>query len=111
VRGPGDWTGAWYASVADNARTTLLAAYEQIETGMTEEEVTALVGRPPDKGPVAEMTVRFKGWKSGDPKTLKKWSQYGTEMDVWFAEDGSVGGACISDPLGFWEQLEIWVGW
>jgi hypothetical protein len=103
--------GLWYAVAADRSRAAMLAAYEEIHDGMTEDQVSALFGRPPDQGPVKEMEGRMTGWESGHPSTLRKWSRNGTEVDVWFGEDGTVRGAYISDPLGLDEQVAIWLGW
>jgi hypothetical protein len=101
----------WYAAAAARAKAVMVEAYEKIREGMSEAQVTALVGTPPDEGPVEEMTVRRKGGKSGHPTMLRRWRQYGTELDVWFDANGTVRGAYISDPLGLTEEFMNWLGW
>jgi hypothetical protein len=101
--------GLWDAAAAARSRAAMLAAYEEVHEGMTEEQVTALFGRPPDQGPVAEMTGRKRGWQSGNPPTLRKWSGYRTAVEVWFGEDSTVRGASISEPLGLDERVANWL--
>jgi WD40 repeat protein len=106
-----------YSVAATRAHADMLAAYEEIHVGisedgsLTEADVIAMLGRPPDEGPVEEMTCRKKGGgQTGIPTTLRKWTQYGVEMDVMFGEDGKVRSAYISDPLGILEQVATWLG-
>jgi hypothetical protein len=101
---------AWYSSAAAEARAAMGAVYEQVHEGMTEEEVTALVGRPPVEGPVSEMTGGRKGWQVGTPPRLRKWTRFGTELDVWLGEDGTVRGVFISEPAGLLDWVERRLG-
>jgi len=107
--------GAAYLSAAAQARAELLAVYEQVSDadGMTEAEVANLVGRPADAGTVGAIVGRKKGGTCGaapGPTTLRKWSRYGTELDVYFGEGGKARSVFISDPLPLAEQVAYWLG-
>jgi hypothetical protein len=90
------------------------AAFEEVNSshGLTEAEVTAIVGRPADTGPVAEIAgPKSGGGETGIPATLRKWSRYGTEMDVFFGEDGTVKSVWISDaPPTLVDRVARWLG-
>jgi hypothetical protein len=105
----------WYSMAVTAAREQMEAAYEQIGGDVTEADVTALVGQPPDDGPVEP------GWPAGGmrgggqggiPVTAKKWTRLGTEMVVHFGEDGTAKASFISDPpRGLLERAVDWLGW
>jgi hypothetical protein len=103
----------WYSMAAARARAHLLEVFEEVHAtgGMTDGDVTALVGRPPDSGPVAEIAGPKKGGgETGIPVMLRKWTRYGTEMDVFFGEDGTVKAVYISDPPSLGERIAMWLG-
>jgi hypothetical protein len=102
--------GVWYEVSASRARAALLTAFEEIQNGMTEAEVTALVGWPPDEGPVGPITGRKKGGQSGNPKVLRMWSRFGTELEVWLGENGTVKGRYISEPPSMEDRVATWLG-
>ena len=108
---------AVHLAVAERARTELRAVYEEIEDihatpGLTEAEVTALVGRPPDAGPVQPMAGPSSGGGYVDDNAgLRKWTRYGTELDVYFSPAGKVRSVYIScDQPDLLEQLARWLG-
>jgi hypothetical protein len=103
--------GVWYEVSASRARAALLTAYEEIHNGMTEAEVTALVGWPPDEGPVGPITGSKKGGQFGNPMVLRMWSRFGTELEVWFGENGTVQGWYISEPPSLEGRVATWLGW
>jgi hypothetical protein len=104
----------WYGLAASRARAELGTAFEEVNAshGLTEVEVTAIVGRPADPGPVAEIAgPKSGGGETGIPVTLRKWSRYGTEMDVFFGEDGTNKSVWISDPPPtLIDRIARWLG-
>jgi hypothetical protein len=99
----------WDAVARSRSRAALLAAYEEVQEGMTEGRLTTLFGGPPDEGPVAEMDGRTMGWQMGHPTAVRKWSRHGTEVQVLLGNDGTVRGAYISNPLGLSERVANWL--
>ncbi|MEO2088206.1 MAG: hypothetical protein ABGY75_01740, partial [Gemmataceae bacterium] len=105
--------GIGYAILAERAGTELRAAFEDIYAtpGLTEAEVTALVGRPPDAEPVLPMAhPRSGGGFVDDNAVLRKWTRYGTELDVYFRPAGKVRMVYISDEPGLLDRLARWLG-
>jgi hypothetical protein len=103
--------GFLYAGAAARVHEAMETAYEQVGDGMTEDDVAALVGRRADEGLVQPMTQRSKGGGRTDgPTTLRKWSRYGTEIDVYFGPDGKVRSSYISAPISTLERIAGWLG-
>jgi hypothetical protein len=103
----------WYSLAAARARADMLAVFEEVNAtpGLTEADVTALAGRPPKPGPVAEIAGPKKGGgQDGIPVTLRKWTRFGTEMDVFFGDDGKVRSVWVSDPPTVGERIAMWLG-
>jgi len=99
----------------------MLEAFEHVherihdlDRAVTEQDVTALIGASPIEGASEEMTVRKKGGRGqggryGNAQQLKKWRRYGTEMDVWFAEDGAARGVYVSNPPPLHDTVIEWL--
>jgi hypothetical protein len=105
----------WYAIAASRAQAALVAAYEEINArsneGLTEADVIAIVGGPPDDGPSPGVKGPFKGGgQTGIPTTPRMWTRYGTQMEVHFGEDGTVKSEYISDPPGLGEKVARGLG-
>jgi hypothetical protein len=102
----------WYSFAVDNARREMEAVFEQIDQDTTEADVTAMVGRPPDDGPLRPIPNAVSGGQSGVSVTGRQWRRYGTEMEVHFGENGTVTATFINRrPAGFLEGILNWLGW
>lgn len=102
----------WHSFAVSRARVEMEAAYEEIGKDVTESDMIALVGRPPDEGPLPPLRTPFKGGgEIQNPVTVHRWTRHGIELEVHFGADGTAKASYITTRRGLDEQLVDWLGW
>jgi len=83
---------------------------QQIQAGMTEQEVETILGAP--AGDYSNGRTRMWGGVSISKGVNKKWIADDCAIEVAFAPNGRVGGLCITDarPETWIDKLRRWLG-
>jgi hypothetical protein len=95
----------WDSMATEKANVEFSAVVDQLHSsdGMTEAEVTAALGRPPDV-----VTVEDEGTKGGATRRAKWIGWWDKEIEMTFDENGKTGTSSISDNHSV---AELIVGW
>jgi WD40 repeat protein len=102
---------AWYEWAKGRARDEVTAMQKELnyQDHLTEADVTAFIGRPPDPDPSKLPASGWGGTRFENYSFIRRWSRHGSVLDVYFKPDGTLQAVDSSCPKTLVERLADWL--